>query len=182
VVPTGNRRDLEREPYQDASMAAFTIVGLDDRLTTAVRQTRRSPEYGHPAVQEIASGTGPCRACLRPFTPGAEERILFTYRPAGGTGTVSAPGPVFIHAAQCQQYRGSTLPEALRSFPLLIEAWAAGNVVPAARHTTGAGADRVIAELLDDPLVDYLHVRHAEAGCHIARVDREASGAPGPGQ
>ena len=32
------------------------IRGLPDALTTAVRQTLRSPEYGHPVVREVAAG------------------------------------------------------------------------------------------------------------------------------
>ena len=48
-----------------------------------VRRTRRSPGYGHPAHLEVAAGTGPCRCCLRPFVPGKDQRLLFTYRPPG---------------------------------------------------------------------------------------------------
>lgn len=152
----------------------FVVRGLDDHLTAEVRRTLRSPEYGHPAMQEVARGTGPCRACLGLFTVGAEERLLFTYRPAESDGTLGAPGPVFIHAEPCRRYVGSTFPPALRALPLLFEARAAGNRVLAARRATGEGIDEVLASLLADPAVDYLYVRHGEAGCHIAKVERAA--------
>ena len=153
-------------------MAAFHILGLGDDLTGEVRRTLRAPDYGHPVLQEVAKGTGPCRACLAPFRVGEDSRLLFTYRPPGGDGTLGAPGPVFIHAEACPQYRSTAFPEALRSFPLLVEARARGNRIPAARRTGGPEVVAVLGELLADPEVEYLHLRHGEAGCHIARVDR----------
>ena len=153
-------------------MAAYHILGLSDDLTSEVRQTLRAPEYGHPVLRELAGGTGPCRACLEQFKVGQEERLLFTYRPAGGDGTLGAPGPVFIHASPCRQYRGTGFPLGLRSLPLLIEARVGGNRIPAARSVFGTEVDAVLEELFANPQVDYLHVRHGESGCHIARVDR----------
>lgn len=153
-------------------MTAFHILGLPDELTREVRETHRSPGYGHPTVSEVASGTGPCRACLEPFRMGEEERLLFTYRPPSRGGTLGAPGPVFIHAEACPQYRGGRFPSALASMPLMVEAWGAANRILAARETTGANAETVIAELLADLAVDHLAVRHGEAGCHITRVGR----------
>jgi hypothetical protein len=155
-------------------MADYHILGLPDDLAAKVRETLRAPEYGHPVVRELAGGTGPCRACLEQFKVGQEDRLLFTYRPAGGDGTLGAPGPVFIHAAPCRQYRGAGFPPGLRSLPLLIEARARGNRIPSARAVPGADVDAVLDEFFADPDVDYLHVRHGEAGCHIARVSRGA--------
>jgi hypothetical protein len=103
---------------------------------------------------------------------GEEERILFTYRPVSDNGNLGAPGPVFIHAEHCTQYSGSSFPPGLRSLPLLIEAVATDNRVPVSRRVTGDEVDGALAELLGNPEVDYLHVRHGEAGCHIARVNR----------
>lgn len=148
------------------------IRGLADDLTTAVRQTLRSPEYGHPVLREVASGTGPCRACLSLFVVGVDERLLFTYRPAETDGSLGAPGPVFIHAEPCPRYEGTTFPPALRSLPLLLEARAGQNRVLASRRVTGDEVDGAIAAMLADPAVTSLYVRHGEAGCHIARVER----------
>ncbi len=67
-------------------MPTFHYAGITNALAVEVRQTRRSPQYGHPAHQELAKGTGPCRLCLRTFAVGEEERILFTYQPFSSTG------------------------------------------------------------------------------------------------
>ena len=153
-------------------MIEFHIAGLPDTLTEEVRATLRSPGYGHPVYQEVAAGTGPCRACLEQFRVGEEERILFTYRPTSDNGNLGAPGPVFIHARRCEQYRDSSFPPGLRSLPLLIEGIGKDDRIPVTRRVTGTEVDGVVAELLGDPHVEYLHVRHGEAGCHIARVNR----------
>jgi hypothetical protein len=153
-------------------MSEYHIQGLADDVTDEVRRTMRSPEYGHPAILEVAKGTGPCRACLEPFRAGEDERLLFTYRPEGGNGTIGAPGPVFIHARSCTQYRGSTFPAALHAFPVIIEARAGDNRVPVAHAGTGADADAILTRLFTDSDVDFVHVRHGEAGCHMLRVDR----------
>jgi hypothetical protein len=153
-------------------MAIFHLLGLPDALTREVRETRLSPGYGHPVARETARGTGPCRACLEQFRIGKEERLLFTYRPPSRDGMLGAPGPVFIHARDCRQYRGSSFPPGLLSLPLLIEAWAAGNRIHSACQATGPAVEKVVRELLEDPQTAYLHVRHGEAGCHIASVNR----------
>jgi hypothetical protein len=153
-------------------MTAYHILGLDDALTEQVRNTMLAPEYGHPVVRETARGTGPCRACLRRFEVGTDERLLFTYRPLAGSRTVGAPGPVFIHAERCTQYTGTSFPPDLHSLPIILEAWAADNRIPHARHVQGSEADAALEDLLADPAVEYVHIRHGVAGCHIARVSR----------
>jgi hypothetical protein len=153
-------------------MSGYHILGLEVSFAAQVRRTRVAPEYGHPAILETARGTGPCRVCLQRFQVGVDERVLFTYRPQGGEGTLGAPGPVFIHAEECPQYRAAAFPADLYSLPLVLEAWATGNRIPQARQVSGEQADAALAELFADPDVAFVHVRHGEAGCHIARVSR----------
>ena len=151
---------------------AFRIAGLPEAVTREVRETLRSPEYGHPAVREVARGTGPCRACLNTFEVGQDERLLFTHRPPGSDGTLGAPGPVFIHAHDCGRYNDRVFPPGLRTLPLFIEARASGNRILEGRAVPGAHADAVLEEMFANSAVEFLHLRHAEAGCFIARVDR----------
>ncbi len=150
----------------------FTIRGIPQEIADEVRRTRRSPGYGHPAHLEIASGTGPCRCCLRPFTPGVDERMLFTYRPGGDDSSLMAPGPIYIHAAPCTAYAAADFPRELRVLPLAFEARAAGSRVVSLERVTNPESQ--ITRLLESRETEWLHVRHAEAGCFIARVDRAA--------
>ncbi len=154
-------------------MPSFRICGIPDDISNEVRNTLRSPGYGHPVISEIATGTGPCRACLGLFVTGQDERLLFTYGPYSGTQTVAAPGPVFVHADACPRYDGTALPNALRDLPLLLEGRTDHGTVTRSLPATGKQVDGVLERLLADPGIDFVFVRHGEAGCHIARVDRE---------
>lgn len=155
----------------------FHIAGIPSDLANDVRRTLRSPQYGHPAHRETATGYGPCRLCLRTFTVGADERILFTYQPFNDPGTIPAPGPVFIHATPCERYEGTSFPPDLRSLPLVLEAYRAdGELI--SRERVGDRCPEAVLEYLFDTLAaDYVHLRNAEAGCFMARVDPALAGA-----
>lgn len=150
-------------------MLRFRISGIPESLAHRVRSTLRSPQYGHPAHVETATGYGPCRQCLKTFREGKEERILFTYQPFASPA-LPAPGPVFIHREACHSYDALGVPEELRSIPLAVESFgAAGELVERFR----LGSRQIEEELerqMADPRVEYLHLRNAEAGCFIARV------------
>lgn len=150
----------------------FNVRGIPQEVADEVRRTRLSPGYGHPAHLEVARGTGPCRCCLRPFVPGRDRRLLFTYRPPGDGRSLMAPGPVFIHADHCDAYAGDGFPEALREVALAFEARAAGSRVSEVSTRTEVSAEAQIKVLFEEHFAQWLHVRHAEAGCFIARVDR----------
>jgi hypothetical protein len=151
---------------------SFKVRGIPQAIADEVRRTRVAPGYGHPVLEELAAGTGPCRCCLRPFVPGRDRRLLFTYRPAGDESSLMAPGPVFIHADHCDAYAGEGFPTELRALPLAFEARASHSRVSQLTTDRDATAERQIERLLENAGNDWLHVRHAQAGCFIARVDR----------
>ena len=150
----------------------FRIAGIPSSLATDVRQTLRSPQYGHPAHKETASGYGPCRLCLRAFHEGVEERILFTYQPFSDPASVPAPGPVFIHAAPCERYDAPALPPDFRSLPLLFEAYGAGGEPLGRERVRASDPEELLERLFDVTGAEYVHIRNQEAGCFMARVDR----------
>ena len=153
-------------------MAPFRIAGIPSDLAAEVRQTLRSPQYGHPAHRETASGYGPCRLCLRTFTVGVDERILFTYQPFSDPASVPAPGPIFIHATPCERYEALRLPPDLRSLPLLLEAYGAGGELLSREPVREQPAEDVLERLFVGTPAAYVHIRNAEAGCFITRVER----------
>jgi hypothetical protein len=83
---------------------------------------------------------------------------------------VPAPGPVFIHATPCERYEGSTLPPDFRSLPLFLEAYADGELLTRVR--VGEQPPEALLEHLFASLdAEYVHIRNAEAGCFMARVE-----------
>lgn len=153
-------------------MGVYRVAGLPSHVAREARATGRSPGYGHPVHRETATGTGPCRSCLGLFDIGAEERLLLTYRPDSGDQTVGAPGPVFIHARECSRYEGSTVPSGLTKLPLLFEARTQDGRILHSVAASGTTADQVIRTFLQDASVDFVALRHGEAGCFVARVER----------
>lgn len=156
----------------------FIVRGIPQHVADEVRRTRRSPGYGHPAHLEIAGGTGPCRCCLKPFVPGREQRLLFTWRPKGDDASLMAPGPVFIHAQWCAAFVGEGFPGSLRELPLAFEARLPGNRIVALSAHADLEAEAQMETLFRERGASWLHVRHAEAGCFIARVDRADASDP----
>lgn len=154
-------------------MSAFRYTGIPAALAEEVRRTLRSPQYGHPVHRELAQGYGPCRLCLRTFVIGAEDRLLFTYQPFSETGSLPAPGPVFIHAEPCECFSGSMLPRDFRELPLVIEGFRTGGVLAIQARVTDEPTETIVARVFAEPGVRYAHIRNGEAGCFMARIDRE---------
>jgi hypothetical protein len=150
----------------------FQVLAISDNIAAQVRDRMASPQYGHPAHVEVATGTGPCRSCLRTFEVGQEERILFTYNPFEGLDTYPSPGPVFVHRTVCASFHGEGFPESLRSLPLILEAYGEDRWILDRARVTDGEVDEPIEKLLANPGVRYVHMRHAEAGCFIAQVNR----------
>lgn len=153
-------------------MGAYRITGLPSHIAREARATGKSPGYGHPVHREVATGTGPCRSCLALFEIGTEERLLLTYQPDSGDHTLGAPGPVFIHAEECPRYEGNAVPFGLTQLPLLFEARTRDGRILRSVAAPGTTADQVIRSCLQDAVVDFVALRHGEAGCFIARVER----------
>ena len=151
------------------------VRGVPQDVADEVRRTLRSPGYGHPAHLEMATGTGPCRCCLRAFVPGVHRRLLFTYRPAIH-GSLTAPGPVFIHADHCEAFAGDGFPDGLRSLPLALEARTSGSRVTGFCADGGQPAEARIQRMFTTTRAEWLQLRHALAGCFIATIETPADG------
>jgi hypothetical protein len=162
--------------FREEGMAGFQVLPIDAAFTATVRNTLKSPQYGHPAHVERATGYGPCRACLKQFRVEEEDRILFTYNPFDGLEAYPAPGPVFIHAATCQHYaQPGEFPAELRSLPLTLEAYGENRWIIARERPAEDEIEQSVERLLNTNGVRYIHVRNTEAGCYIARIERNVN-------
>jgi hypothetical protein len=160
-------------PYFDG-MHRYRIQGIPENIAATALATMRSPQYGHPAHVEVATGYGPCRLCLQTFTVGTDERLLFTYQPFTDPDALPAPGPVFIHREPCRRYDDALLPDALRPLPLVVEGYGAAGALLVQRRVGSDNFEPVLNEVFGRPGTRYVHLRNAEAGCFIARIDRDS--------
>jgi hypothetical protein len=155
-------------------MSTFRVIALPTETAAQVRETGKSPRYGHPTDTRLATGYGPCRHCLRTFHIGEEKRILFTYDPFTGIETVPLPGPIFIHEHSCNRYSEQAgYPEDMKHHAAVLNGYAYGQKL-VERTLVSADQDKVTAveHMLDRPDVDYIEVRDQQAGCYDFRIER----------
>jgi hypothetical protein len=157
-------------------MSEFRMIAIASELANGVRQTRKSPGYGHPATTTVATGHGPCRHCLRPFAVGEETRMLFTLNPFDGVAAIPQPGPVFIHEAECERYgEADGYPQELLPFAAVLDGYDGEQMIRTRRTVMDGSQERAIEEMMADPLIRYVMVRDGQAGCFDLRVERRES-------
>ena len=153
-------------------MQTVRIVAIATEVAEQVRTTLKAPVYGFPAHLEVAEDNAPCRHCLRTIVA-KDRRILFTYNRFTSKESLPQPGPVYIHADDCQRYpETGTFPEELRSSPRTVEAYASGRKLKAQAYVADGHFEPVIEKLLADRDVDYLQINSTTAGCFTFRIDR----------
>lgn len=86
---------------------SFRVLSIDFAIAAEVRESRRSPQYAHPAHTDVGADHPPCRLCLRRIRPGEERRILFTYDSFTASERYPDPGPVFIHEDDCTPFQAN---------------------------------------------------------------------------
>jgi hypothetical protein len=158
-------------------MNAFRVIAIPSEVATEVRTSNKSPRYGHPASQKIASGYGPCRHCLRTFDVGKESRTLFTYDPFTDIEEVPLPGPIFIHTESCERYpENAGYPGDLLSHAAVMSGFAKGQRFITKVHVDNGGHEAAVEQLLQRSEVDYIEVRDKIAGCYDFRIERATNG------
>lgn len=151
---------------------AFRVIPIPETISKEVRSTMLSPQYSHPASVKTATGYGPCRACLRTFEAGKEERILFTYNSFEGLSDLPLPGPVFIHKDKCETYNSSQFPPDLVDLPLLFEAFGENSELVKRESVDKERLESQIDAILDIEDIRFINIRNAEAGCFVALIEK----------
>lgn len=150
----------------------YRVVPIGSTVAAEVRRTLVSPFGKLPAWSSVATGYGPCRSCLRTFREGEEDRIYITYDPFKGISDLPLPGPVFIHTDPCAEYSTDGFPPGLLAIPLLFEAYGPHSRLASSEPVEKENLNDQIARILRTPDVEFIHVRNAEAGCFVARIER----------
>jgi Protein of unknown function (DUF1203) len=154
-------------------MSSFQVVAIPTEIVESVRTTGKAPVYGFPAHRETAAGRAPCRHCLQLIGLHEEELLLFTYDPFRELGEPPLPGPVYIHAQNCERRtKEHSFPEEYRGRLLTLAAYGDNRTLLAEKRLSGGGEDDEAEKIFADPAVKYIHVRSTEAGCYLFRLDR----------
>ena len=158
-------------------MSNFKIVPIDGAWAARVRETQQD-EFGHQLQAVLATGRGPCRVSLRPFTVGADTRILAAYSPFNQTSPYAETGPIYISAEAVSPYQEVyRFPPEIKAdkanFPLSLLGYSAAEHMVYTEQVGDQDADQRIEHVFNThPEVDFLHVRNSEACCFICKVER----------
>jgi hypothetical protein len=164
---------VEHNDWRD-EMSELRMIAIASELADKVRETRLSPGYGHPVTAKVATGHGPCRHCLRPFVVGVDVRMLFTLNPFYGVAPIPQPGPVFIHEDECERYEEAAgYPRELVQFAAVLDGYDGEQMIRRRETVTDGSQEATIQEIVCDPVIRYVMVRDAEAGCFDLRVERK---------
>jgi hypothetical protein len=153
----------------------FRIEPIQPSVLERVR-TRGIDDLGNPLQIDVDhEGGSPLRCCLRDTRPG-ERRALLAYGPFPWKGPYAEVGPVFIHAERCEGYHDTAAyPEGFRHRRQVLRAYGLDRSIVDATVVDGFEAETVIAHMLANPQVDFLHSRNVAYGCYMFQIHRAAS-------
>jgi hypothetical protein len=156
-------------------MNSFQVVSIPTAVAESVRATGKAPVYGFPAHRQLAAGRAPCRHCLKLIRPQEEELLLFTYDPFGELAQPPLPGPVYVHAENCERNsEQAAFPEAFRGCSLTLIAYGEDRKLLQEVRLSGGREEETAQRLFADSDVKYIHVRSTDAGCYLFRLERIA--------
>lgn len=114
----------------------------------------------------------PDRVELRDAEPG-ETLLLLNHVHQPADTPYRASHAIFVReGAERAADLVDAIPESMLVRPISLRAFdAAGDMVDA-DLVDGRGLEPLIARLLDNPAVDYLHAHYAKRGCYAARIER----------
>jgi hypothetical protein len=84
-------------------MKKFKIITLSKDYAAKIRAAGKD-EFGHPIIEQLATGSGPCRVSLKPFEKGVDTRLLISHSPFDIDNAYNQPGPVFINKEEVEAY------------------------------------------------------------------------------
>ena len=114
----------------------------------------------------------PDRVELRDAAPG-ETLLLLNHVHQPADTPYRASHAIFVRegAARAADLV-DTIPEVMRLRPISLRAFDAGGEMVDADLVDGRDLEPLVARLLDNPGVDYLHAHYAKRGCYAARIER----------
>ncbi|WP_207511903.1 DUF1203 domain-containing protein [Longitalea luteola] len=155
----------------------FKIVPLSKEYAAQIRSTGKDA-FDHPAIEQVATGSGPCRVSLKPFKKGIDRRLLISHSPFEIDNAYNQPGPVFINKEEVEPYADiHRFPPEIKankkSFPLSLIGYSHDQQMIFTQLVGDDDVDELITRIfIQRPEVAYLHARNAQACCYICKIER----------
>ena len=161
-------------------MSQFKIVPLSKEYAAKIRETNKD-DFGHDVIEHVATGKGPCRVSLKPFVVGEEVRLLLSHSPFLIDNAFNQPGPIFINKNEVEPYSDilrfpPEIKEDRINFPLSLIGYNKKQNMVFTKLVGDDDIDILIEKIFDEqPKIEYLHARNAEACCFICKIERDIS-------
>jgi len=158
-------------------MNQFKIVPLSKEYAAKIRETNKD-DFGHDVIEHVATGKGPCRVSLKPFVVGEEVRLLLSHSPFLIDNAFNQPGPIFINKNEVEPYSDihrfpPEIKEDRINFPLSLIGYNKKQNMVFTQLVGDDDIDILIEKIFDEqPKIEYLHARNAEACCFICKIER----------
>jgi hypothetical protein len=155
------------------TIMSYRFVPIEE---TDVRRYRVDQKdfYGNAGEVMQSDGAFPCRHCLTDL-PEERTALLVAHLPFDRDAPFSEVGPIFVCPDECEPYSAiAEVPGIVQRRQVVIRAYDREDRIRYGHHDLVAGteAEKVINRLLADPDTAYLHVRSAQTGCFLSRVER----------
>jgi hypothetical protein len=158
-------------------MKKFKIVPLSKDYAAKIRAAGKD-EFGHPVIEQLATGSGPCRVSLKPFEKGVDIRLLISHSPFDIDNAYNQPGPVFINKEEVEAYSDvyrfpPEIKANKKSFPLSLVGYSKAQLMVFTCLVGDDDVDELIPEIFEQHSeIEYLHARNAQACCYICKIER----------
>jgi hypothetical protein len=158
-------------------MKKFKIVPLSKDYAAKIKAAGKD-EFGHPVIEQLATGSGPCRVSLKPFEKGVDIRLLISHSPFDIDNAYNQPGPVFINKEEVEAYSDvyrfpPEIKANKKSFPLSLVGYSKAQLMVFTRLVGDDDVDELIPEIFEQHSeIEYLHARNAQACCYICKIER----------
>ena len=150
---------------------------LSKEYAAKIRETNKD-DFGHDVMEHVATGKGPCRVSLKPFVVGEEVRLLLSHSPFLIDNAFNQPGPIFINKNEVELYSDihrfpPEIKEDRINFPLSLIGYNKKQNMVFTQLVGDDDIDILIEKIFDEqPKIEYLHARNAEACCFICKIER----------
>jgi hypothetical protein len=158
-------------------MNKFKIVPISKSYAANIRSSHVD-DFGNKVIEQVATGSGPCRVSLRPFNKGIDKRLLIKHSPFEKDNAFNQPGPIFISSDEVEEYSDIyhfplEIKNNKKSFPLSLIGYDSEQQMVFTQLVGEADVDELIIDILDQNTgIEYLHARNAEACCFICKIER----------
>lgn len=151
---------------------SFRITGLPAEKFQPLFAMSDAELKRQGALRLTADGPGyPCRVSLTDAAPG-DELILVHYEHQDADTPFRASHAIYVRPGEQRYESVAEVPLQLRKRLLSIRAYDQSGMMLEADVAEGAVVEPVIARMLGNDKVSYLHLHYARQGCYAARVDR----------